>query len=360
MARVEQSIEVNVPVRTAYNQLTQFEEFPRFMEGVHSVRQIDDAHLHWHAEKGGRNMEWDAEIMRQIPDQCIAWRNTSGPKNEGEVRFESIGREKTRITLTMEADDVLLKHPGEIGDAALKPDQDLARFKKMIESQTQATDGWRGEIRDGQRVDNTENIEATPGGSVVGQTTDQILEEMSDTAFQIQKRAASMARRRARELQRNWSTEALVPDFFQVWDAQLVFMRWFSDQMGRLFLGWMPGVAWSGMPSPGLSAALQWMPSVEVSEQDGRLVVCADLPGLKKEDIQVEVDGDRLIIEGERREEMSHARYSERSHGRFLRTVALPRRVDAEGATAAMHDGVLEVFLPLPQGGSAARKLEIQ
>ena len=83
MSKVEKSIEVKVPVRTAYNQWTQFEEFPRFMEGVESVQQLDDERLHWRAEIGGRTVEWDAQITEQIPDTRIAWRSTNGAKNAG-------------------------------------------------------------------------------------------------------------------------------------------------------------------------------------------------------------------------------------------------------------------------------------
>jgi uncharacterized membrane protein len=103
MERIEKSIEVQQPVRTVYNQWTQFEEFPRFMAGVKEVKQLDDTHVHWHAEIWGKDKEWDAEITEQVPDQCIAWRSTSGDApNAGMVRFEPISADKTRVRLTME------------------------------------------------------------------------------------------------------------------------------------------------------------------------------------------------------------------------------------------------------------------
>lgn len=138
MARLEQSIEVNVPLSAAYRQLSQFEEFPRFMKGVHSVHQLDSSHLHWRAEKGGKEMEWDAEIVEQVPEQCIAWRNISGPRSEGKVVLQALGPAKTRISLSMEADDAILKHQEhQEDDDHLVPqeDGDLARFKKMVETQ---------------------------------------------------------------------------------------------------------------------------------------------------------------------------------------------------------------------------------
>ena len=94
MARVEESIEVNVPVSTAYNQWTQFEEFPEFMEGVESVKQIDDTHLRWVAEIGGKRHEWEAEITEQKPDRKIAWRAVDGHYNSGTVTFEPVSRER--------------------------------------------------------------------------------------------------------------------------------------------------------------------------------------------------------------------------------------------------------------------------
>ena len=102
MEKIEKSVEVAAPVRAVYNQWTQFEEFPRFMAGVKEVRQLDDTHLHWHAEIWGKDKEWDAEITEQVPDQVIAWRSTSGAPNAGTVRFEPVSHERTRVRLTME------------------------------------------------------------------------------------------------------------------------------------------------------------------------------------------------------------------------------------------------------------------
>src|SRR5688572_30981833 len=101
MERVDKTIEVNRPLRTVYNQWTQFEEFPRFMAGVKEVRQLDDTRLHWHAEIWGKDEEWDAEITEQTPDERISWRSTSGPRNAGTVRFEPLGPDRTLVRLTM-------------------------------------------------------------------------------------------------------------------------------------------------------------------------------------------------------------------------------------------------------------------
>src|SRR5918999_2274334 len=97
MSTIEQSIEVDAPLSTAYNQWTQFEEFPQFMDGVESVRQLDDTHLHWVAEFGGERHEWDAEITEQEPDRVVAWRARDGKYNSGRVRFEPLGDNRTRV-----------------------------------------------------------------------------------------------------------------------------------------------------------------------------------------------------------------------------------------------------------------------
>src|SRR4051812_49989174 len=101
MERIEKSVEVKAPVQAVYNQWTQFEEFPRFMAGVKEVTQLDDTHLHWHAEIWGKDKEWDAEITEQVPDQRISWRSTSGAQNAGTVRFEPLDADRTRIHLAM-------------------------------------------------------------------------------------------------------------------------------------------------------------------------------------------------------------------------------------------------------------------
>ncbi len=145
---IEQSIEVNVPLSTAYNQWTQFEEFPQFMEGVDEVRQIDDTHLHWVASFGGSQHEWDAEITEQIPDERVAWRNTDGKENAGVVTFHKIDDQTTRVMVQMDFVPEGIKE--KIGDAIGAPERrvegDLERFKELIESRGVETGAWRGEV----------------------------------------------------------------------------------------------------------------------------------------------------------------------------------------------------------------------
>ena len=149
MANVQKSIEVNVPVRSAYDQWTQFESFPQFMEGVKEVRQKDDTHLHWKAEVGGKNEEWDAEITEQVPDRKIAWRSTTGAPNSGRVTFQPVSDSATQVNLQLEAEPQSMTE--KVGDAAGMLDRqvkkDLERFKQFIESRGgDATGAWRGQV----------------------------------------------------------------------------------------------------------------------------------------------------------------------------------------------------------------------
>ena len=148
MASVVESIDVNVPLSVAYNQWTQFEEFPRFMEGVTSVTQTDDTHLHWVAEVGGAEREWDAEITEQHPDERVAWRATSGAQNAGVVTFHRIDDNTTRVTLQMDADpEGFVENVGTaLGFLDRRVKGDLERFKEFIESLGSETGSWRGDV----------------------------------------------------------------------------------------------------------------------------------------------------------------------------------------------------------------------
>jgi len=145
---IEQSIDVNVSVRTAYNQWTQFEEFPRFMEGVQQVQQLTDTQLHWKANIGGKVKEWDAKITEQIPDERIAWMNTSGARNAGVVTFHRLADNKTRIMLQLEYDpEGFTETLGDaVGVVSSRVRGDLNRFKEFIESRGHETGAWRGAV----------------------------------------------------------------------------------------------------------------------------------------------------------------------------------------------------------------------
>jgi uncharacterized membrane protein len=151
VANIEKSIEVNVPVRTAYNQWTQFEEFPQFMEGVEEVRQLDDKRLQWRASIAGKSEQWQAEVIEQTPDRVVAWRSTSGADNGGRVSFQPAGPNATRITLRLDYDpEGIVETAGDkLGFVSRRVEGDLERFKTFIEDRGAETGAWRGEIHGG-------------------------------------------------------------------------------------------------------------------------------------------------------------------------------------------------------------------
>ncbi|MDQ6909653.1 MAG: SRPBCC family protein [Actinomycetota bacterium] len=148
MATVEKSIAVEQPIQTVYNQWTQFEDFPEFMNGVEEVTQLDDKHLHWVAKIGPVSREWDAEITDQTPDKSIAWRATDGSQNTGRVTFRPLAADRTEVGLELEFDPQGITE--QVGDAlgivTKQAEGDLQRFKEFIEDRGRETGAWRGTI----------------------------------------------------------------------------------------------------------------------------------------------------------------------------------------------------------------------
>jgi uncharacterized membrane protein len=148
MSTIEKSIEVQVPVHTAYNQWTQFESFPNFMEGVEEVRQLTETRTHWKTRVAGATREFDAEIVEQQPDRKIAWHSVQGPNQGGVVTFQPVGGDSTRVALSMDfAPEGVTE---KIGDATKlverRVEGDLKRFKEFIESRGGETGAWRGAV----------------------------------------------------------------------------------------------------------------------------------------------------------------------------------------------------------------------
>lgn len=163
MTHVERSIEVGVPVRTAYDQWTQFEEFPRFMQGVSEVRQIGDALTHWVAEIAGVRREWDAAILEQVPDRKVAWAATTGATNAGAVYFDAVSENVTRVRLTLDYEpEGVVERVADVLDVIDRQAvADLDRFKEFIEQRGAATGGWRGRVEEG-------GVQVDGGGTGVG------------------------------------------------------------------------------------------------------------------------------------------------------------------------------------------------
>jgi uncharacterized membrane protein len=148
VSTIQKTVDVAVPVRTAYNQWTQFEEFPRFMEQVESVTQLDDRRLHWRARIGGKQLEWDAEITEQIPDKRVAWRSTSGARNAGAVTFYRLSDRTSRVSLQLDYDpEGAAENVGDwLGMLSRRTEGDLKRFKEFIESRGVETGAYREAI----------------------------------------------------------------------------------------------------------------------------------------------------------------------------------------------------------------------
>lgn len=154
MPKIQDSIDVQVPVRQAYNQWTQFEEFPKFMEGVQSVRQLEDTHVQWVAEIRGASREWTTEIVEQQPDEKVEWKTIDGEvKNDGVVTFEQVADGQTRINVEM---DVAGESTAEnvagdlLGVVKKQVRGDLERFKQLVEARDDETGAWRGTVQDGK------------------------------------------------------------------------------------------------------------------------------------------------------------------------------------------------------------------
>lgn len=166
MSTIEQSIEVDVPVRTAYNQWTQFEEFPQFMEGVERVEQRTDTMTHWVTKIAGVSREFDAQIVEQEPDRVVRWRSVDGPQNEGTVRFEPVDEKRTRVSLRLDFDpEGIVEKAGDVlGVVRMRTKGDLERFKRFIEERGTETGAWRGDVQGGQAQGGQGTPETTMGG----------------------------------------------------------------------------------------------------------------------------------------------------------------------------------------------------
>lgn len=461
MTKLEQSIEVNVPAHIAYNQLTQFEEYPRFMEDIEEVKQIDDTHLHWRAKMNSHAMEWDAEITEQVPDQYIVWRNDAGPIQIERVTVRPLDDNKTRVTMTLEYEEPLQQQvepeQGNIEEKLMQQAvHDLIRFKRFIESRQQETGAWRGEVHQGiktgesatpqgnqpatswsqgsqgpnpdegmpslgQEERNTQTPallspeqgkdaavseeqnfdQQSPQARKIGQAPAETIQAMQATAGGQpggQDRGGRQAEQKSGGQQaggqqaggQNASVEQAsqqqpeavqdsamasagamnsktwLPNFLHAWEEPLVMMRKMTEDMDQLFERFLGRPMYgSRSKQAASSSAVTWAPTLEVAQRENQLVIRAEVPGIKQEDVHVEVKNDSLIIEGDRHEESQDAgqgyRRTERSYGHFYRMIALPDGADPEGAAATMRDGVLEITMPMrQQTGQKGRQLDIK
>lgn len=148
MATINESIDISVPLRTAYNQWTQFEDFPEFMENIEDVQQLDDKRVHWRARVWGKELEWDSEITRQVPDKLIEWRSIDGPDNGGFVEFREVAPNQTRVTVHIDYDPrgVTENVGSALGVAKHRVQEELENLKEFLEHRGTETGAWRGSI----------------------------------------------------------------------------------------------------------------------------------------------------------------------------------------------------------------------
>lgn len=172
MSRIIESIEVDVPIRVAYDQWTQFESFPQFMEGVERVVQLDDRTLEWTASIAGVTKHWRAEIVEQQPEKVVSWRATEGARNDGAVRFEPLGPDRTRLTLQLDVEpEGLIEKVGDaVGIVERRVRGDLERFREFIEGRGQSTGQWRGRVEGGvvEDPDSRDSTESMTGAGTSG------------------------------------------------------------------------------------------------------------------------------------------------------------------------------------------------
>jgi HSP20 family molecular chaperone IbpA/uncharacterized protein YndB with AHSA1/START domain len=465
MARIEHTVEVNVPLQAAYNQWTQFEEFPRFMEGVREVTQLDDVHLRWRADRNGKEVEWDSEITDQVPDQHIAWRDTSGPGNTGVVNFFPVDESNTRVQIVMESHPHV--EPSEAANVELittqRIEQDLARFKRLLEAQGEESGAWRGEIHysqpaiSGDTAANTgstsgadtatrsanvsaggggamrdkdengqsifaqqvsPNIDSTPtrfgneaggqqfpvsdkasvavhaGDAPRGQQTKGDTDPRSasldnevgtsglgagstggtqgapgsrtDEAVRQQSDASGKQEQQEQDdpsSGRQGGPQSWFPNILQGLDEPMAVVRKMAGEMDQLFERFVGRPMTNRAGQGGMAG--KWMPSIEILQHENHLHVCAELPGVKKEDVHIEILHDKLTIEGQRHEHHYQSaqgyKRSERSYGRFYRMIPLPQGVDPESVKATMQEGVLEIRVPLPTPSTQqGRRIDIE
>ena len=167
MSRISEHIDVDVPVRIAYDQWTQFESFPEFMDGVDKVVQVDDTTVDWTATIAGRTKQWRARITDQEPDTLVGWRSIDGARNDGRVEFESLGPNRTRVMLELDVEpDGAIESVGDaLGIVEGRVRGDLERFKEFIEGRQVATGAWRGEVQGGKEIRDDEGGPGSTTGS---------------------------------------------------------------------------------------------------------------------------------------------------------------------------------------------------
>jgi HSP20 family molecular chaperone IbpA/uncharacterized membrane protein len=359
MNQIEQAIDINVPVKAAYEQCLRFSDYPRFMDGVESVRVVDEKHLHWRAQHQGKAVEWSSIITERDPERSIAWQDVDGPHRTTMLDFSQLAPQKARIqaVLTLREGQGAFEDDTELVRKRLAGD--LERLKKLLEGSGHDWNEWPS----------ANDVQAASAHSIpVGDAS----EESSPSA---QGKLASFSQPDEQQSHhkgahadsqghgRGDKTAKAIQGLLQGWDQPLSMVRKISGEMDQLFerLIGRPMTGKWGHGVPG-----RWAPTVEVAQRAQEFVVSADLPGVAKPDVRIEVHGDKLTIEGERREPgeqkcLPGYRRSERHYGHFYRQVPLPEGIQPDKIRATLLNGVLEIRMPLPPGmGEHGRRVDIE
>jgi HSP20 family molecular chaperone IbpA/ribosome-associated toxin RatA of RatAB toxin-antitoxin module len=350
MTKIEQSIQVNVPVHVVYQQLTRFSDFPRFIEGVQEIRQLDNTHLHWRLKLNDQDEEWDSEITDDIPDRLIAWRHVSGKPLSGKVELESQAPDKTRVALTIEyeANSAALLGQSHHQSLAVRIEQNFARFKKFVEAHNSAPSSY-----------DTESSENQAGIPLREAGTSQAMSGWANKPSEAENRQHGL---RHESLAKDEHEPSWFPRFLGGWEDPLIAMRRISNEVDNLFERFV-GKPFN-LPVLTHFGSRNWTPPVEITRNPNQIIVCAELPGIKREDVQVKIQEDELTIEGDRHAQLNNAtqeyRRTERAYGHFYRRIPLPKGINTDAATAAMHDGVLEITLPVNPPNQHVKHLNIR
>jgi HSP20 family molecular chaperone IbpA/uncharacterized membrane protein len=366
MARIETSVEVNVPVLIAYDQLTRFEQFPRFMEGVQEVRRTGDNRLHWRVTHDGHESEWDTEITEKLPGKSIAWRHANDQRQTGRIDCVALGDERTKLTFTMDTQPSGATSQAGASDAMLaqRAEHDLARFKKLIETRFNEISLAR------HAAEAASAASASPAAGPEHEDHGSAHAHAHDHDHDHGAGAQHAGQRGRKRNPLDWLPRP----------PGLHGSRLGGNPLGGNPLGGSPLGAVRKMGEEvdhlvervlgrplGMPAWMQgerhWSPQVDVTQHGDEVIICADLPGMKCEDVRVEIRRDRLTIEGDRQEHVQtqdrHARRTERSYGHFYREIPLPEGADPDAAAASMHDGVLEIKMPMLPESRRRRRLDI-
>lgn len=368
---IEKSVEIDAPIAQAYALWADVAQYPGFMDHIVSVEAVDGSRWRWQAETNGKQVEWETELTEQVPQESIGWQTTGkSTRCSTTVRFETLDDGRTAVTFTAH-------YPNGVGkgqsaaDIAQQAEQTLQRFSECLlgddvrGADQQSTDTEDSEPQDQSTSDVLgPSYSFRPQGPALGSSWRESA-ALGSPALKLGESAL------ARSLEAMMAFNPLLPvprprsvvqhawfsSMFQAMEAPFNAMKRFSEELDRGMEAFMWGGAGKARQIWAVQDGAAWTPSVDVDQTEEALKVRADLPGVSDQDeLEVEVRDGQLVISGELRhpveaegQEADRPMASgEQPRGRFVRTITLPAGVDAVGAQASLHDGVLEVTLAGP------------